>query len=123
MRKLTPSLARLSRTVRQGAEAAAGRSQPLTTAAIYWLFKQLFLKIAGQLERRGLLEDAAQLARASTHWPRHTYGSHAAADQVPLTVVQKVLRHASLATTTVYSQAEDQVTWREVGRLEAQRAG
>ena len=118
----TPLLARLSRAVGQGAGTAEA-ARPLTTAAIYRMFKQFFLEVSRELERRGLLEDAAQLARASTHWLRHTFGSHAAADQVPLPVIQGVLGHASLATTTLYSQAEAETAYREVGRFVSKRLG
>ena len=49
---------------------------------------------------------AARLRQASTHWLRHTHGSHALAAGTPIEVVQANLGHASLATTTLYVTAE-----------------
>ena len=50
---------------------------------------------------------AAQRIRlATTHWLRHTYGSHAAAAGVPQDVLQANLGHQSPATTAIYLRAE-----------------
>ncbi|WP_250537160.1 site-specific integrase [Caballeronia sp. AZ10_KS36] len=53
-------------------------------------------------------DDMKLLAGTSTHSFRHTFGTHAAAEEVPLDVVQKILGHASLQTTSIYVQAEKQ---------------
>ncbi|MDR6860983.1 phage integrase family protein [Variovorax guangxiensis] len=55
--------------------------------------------------------DARQLRRASTHWLRHTHGSHALRGRegqtpVPIRVVQNNLGHASLETTSMYLTPE-----------------
>ncbi len=47
------------------------------------------------------IEDAKQLRKASTHWLRHTHGSHALNGRpgetgVPIQVVQNNLGHASI---------------------------
>ncbi len=55
------------------------------------------------------------LRRASPHAFRHTFGTQAAAGQVPLDVLQRVLGHASLTTTTIYVQAEKQRSIKELG--------
>jgi len=57
-----------------------------------------------------------QLARTSPHALRHTFGTQAVAADVPLDVVQRVLGHASLATTTVYVTAEQRRMRTELGR-------
>lgn len=44
------------------------------------------------------------------------------ADEVPVDVVQKVLGHASLQTTTIYVQAEKQRVLEEVARYYASAA-
>jgi site-specific recombinase XerD len=49
---------------------------------------------------------AERIREASTHWLRHTYGSHAAARGVPQDVLQANLGHESLATTSIYVRAE-----------------
>lgn len=51
--------------------------------------------------------EATRLAAASTHWLRHTHGTHSAAAGTPLDVLQQTLGHASLSTTTIYANTED----------------
>ncbi|CAN7325834.1 phage integrase family protein [Variovorax sp. LjRoot178] len=51
--------------------------------------------------------DAQQLRKASTHWLRHSHGSHALQGRegqapVPIEVVQNNLGHASVGTTSMY---------------------
>lgn len=58
------------------------------------------------------LEDGKQLRKASTHWLRHTHGSHALNGRpgehggVPIQVVQNNLGHASIGTTSGYLTTE-----------------
>ncbi|WP_430438570.1 site-specific integrase [Noviherbaspirillum suwonense] len=47
------------------------------------------------------------MAAGSTHWMRHTYGTHAVAAGMPLDVVQQNMGHASLDTTTGYTTTEE----------------
>jgi integrase len=54
------------------------------------------------------LDERMRLGRANAHAFRHTFGTQSVADDVPVDVVQKVLGHASLQTTTIYVQAERQ---------------
>ena len=50
--------------------------------------------------------ERAKLARASTHWLRHTFGTRAVAREVPLDVIQAQMGHASITTTTaIYGRA------------------
>lgn len=58
-----------------------------------------------------------QLAATSPHAFRHTFGTQAAAEDVPIDVLQKILGHRSLQTTTIYVQAEKQRVMREASRL------
>ena len=56
-------------------------------------------------------EDAKQLRKASTHWLRHSHGSHALNGRpgeagVPIQVVQNNLGHASIGTTSGYLTTE-----------------
>ena len=57
------------------------------------------------------------LRRAAPHAFRHTFGTLAVAGEVPLDVVQKLLGHASLQTTTIYVQAEKKRNIRELGKF------
>jgi integrase len=55
-----------------------------------------------------------RLGQANAHAFRHTFGTQSVADLVPVDVVQKVLGHASLETTTLYVQAEKKRVLEEV---------
>ncbi|VXC90599.1 Integrase (fragment) [Burkholderia sp. 8Y] len=65
------------------------------------------------------LDERVRLGRANAHAFRHTFGTQSVADDVPVDVVQKVLGHASLQTTTIYVQAEKQRVLEEVARYYA----
>lgn len=47
------------------------------------------------------------LRTTGIHAFRHTFGTHAAAEEIPLDVLQKVMGHTSLTTTTIYVQSEE----------------
>lgn len=95
----------------QGAIRDNGFSQD----GLYRLIKSALRRIADDdlLE----LDDTEReiLRRASPHAFRHTFGTQAAAGQVPIDVLQRVLGHASLSTTTIYVQAEKQRSIKELG--------
>ncbi|WP_350029627.1 tyrosine-type recombinase/integrase [Caballeronia sp. ATUFL_M1_KS5A] len=65
------------------------------------------------------LEERVRLGQTNAHEFRHTFGTQSVADDVPVDVVQKVLGHASLRTTTIYVQAEKQRIVEEVARYYA----
>ncbi|WP_238218446.1 site-specific integrase [Caballeronia novacaledonica] len=69
------------------------------------------------------LDDRMRLGHANAHAFRHTFGTCSVADEVPVDVVQKVLGHASLQTTTIYVQAEKQRVLEEVASYYARRVG
>lgn len=48
------------------------------------------------------LDERARPRQTIAHAFRHTFGTQSVADAVPVDVVQKVLGHASLQTTTIY---------------------
>jgi integrase len=75
---------------------------------VRWAMKRL---IAGMPDLTG--EDMKQLAATSPHAFRHTFGTEAAARDVPLDVIQRILGHRSLQTTTIYVQSEKQRMLRE----------
>ena len=52
------------------------------------------------------MKERLKMARASTHWLRHTFGTRAIAREVPLDVIQAQMGHASIQTTTaIYGRA------------------
>jgi site-specific recombinase XerD len=78
---------------------------PLSAARLYEVLVAAFERCAADvavLDRRA----AERIREASTHWLRHTYGSHSAARGVPQDVLQANLGHESLATTSIYVRAE-----------------
>lgn len=90
------------RSARTGRNVALSRR--LSGPGLYRQLKQLFARVAMQLEACGRARDAHAVARASTHWLRHTHGVNAVASGVPIDVVQQNLGHGSLATTTIYTR-------------------
>ncbi|PTB16996.1 hypothetical protein C9I57_30290 [Trinickia symbiotica] len=59
--------------------------------------------------------------RACVRPLRHSFGTQAADAQVPLHVIQKILGHRSLQTTTIYVQAKKQRMMREAADYYAAR--
>ncbi|MCZ8321089.1 MAG: tyrosine-type recombinase/integrase [Novosphingobium sp.] len=82
-------------------EVAPGRA--ISTSSLYRMLRSRFDELARSLNAQQLREDSDAFERASTHWLRHTFGRHALADGASLNVVQAVLGHASVQTTTIYS--------------------
>lgn len=61
-------------------------------------------------------EEICLLTSTSAHAFRHTFGTQAVAKEVPIDVVQKVLGHASVATTSLYVKAEKRRMMEEVSK-------
>ncbi len=78
---------------------------PLTQARIYEVLVTGFERCAANMSVRDP-RAAERIRVASTHWLRHTYGSHSAARGVPQDVLQANLGHESLATTSIYVRSE-----------------
>jgi integrase len=68
------------------------------------------------------LDERVILGSVNAHAMRHTFGTQSVADEVPVDVVQKVLGHASLQTTSIYVQAEKKRVLDEVAGYYARRA-
>ncbi len=88
----TPVLARLD------------SSAALSAARIYDVLVDAFARCADWTAATDP-RAAERIRRATTHWLRHTYGSHAAAAGVPQDVLQATLGHQSPATTSIYLRA------------------
>lgn len=85
--------------------AQLGREAPLSAARLYEVLVHGFERCAAEWATRDR-RAAERIREASTHWLRHTHGSHAVARGVPPDVLQANLGHESLATTSIYVQAE-----------------
>ncbi|WP_311767237.1 IS1096 element passenger TnpR family protein [Burkholderia stagnalis] len=81
-----------------------------TADALGRLVRTALKRLQVELQRWGALSlwDAAQLHKTSAHALRHTFGTDATARGVPIDVVQQILGHASLATTSIYVKAQQQ---------------
>lgn len=77
----------------------------MSDSAIYHSLKLFFKRVAADYARTNP-EEAKAMAEASTHWLRHTSGSHAVANNVPIEVIQSNFGHASVDTTSIYITAE-----------------
>lgn len=65
--------------------------------------------------------EAAKLRNTSAHAFRHTFGTTTIAQGLPHDVLQKILGHVSLATTSIYVQAEQQRILDESAKVFASR--
>jgi site-specific recombinase XerD len=86
---------------------------PMTASALYKALKALFDQVANSLDDP---EAANSFRLATTHWLRHTCGTHLALSGVPVNLVQKLLGHASLATTGLYTKTDEEQLWAELER-------
>lgn len=83
------------------------RPAPWSASGLYQAIKAFLAQAAEGLEGA----EAQQLKKASTHWLRHSHGSHALQGRagqtpVPIQVVQNNLGHASVGTTSMYLTTE-----------------
>lgn len=75
---------------------------PITTKALYEMFKRLFRAAAMRADGQ---QDLVHLWHASPHWLRHSHATHALDAGAAIQDVQDILGHASPATTAIYSHA------------------
>ena len=85
-----------------------GPAKPMARSAIHELVKAVMRESAARLRQRGPKFEAAaaHLEQASTHWMRHTAGSHLS-EKADIKVVRDNLGHANISTTSVYLHSED----------------
>ncbi|WP_349606748.1 MULTISPECIES: tyrosine-type recombinase/integrase [Cupriavidus] len=85
-------------------ELQAMLGRPLRTRqGIYVIVRSAFAEAADRLEREHQGEQAARLRAASTHWLRHTHATQLLRAGVPVTDVQRALRHRDINTTRRYT--------------------
>ncbi|MFP6560781.1 phage integrase family protein [Paraburkholderia sp. B3] len=92
----TPLLANLEE------ESATG-----ITRSRLWSVTRRFFRLAADAIGADHPVLAEKLRRASPHWTRHTHATHALARGAELTTVRDNLRHASIATTSIYLQSDE----------------
>lgn len=94
----------------------------VTPSSLYKTLRTLFQSAADALRRDGHTQEAKDFDRASVHWLRHTRGSHLGTAGMPPNLIQKLLGHASLATTSIYTESDDERLWQELTELEGSHA-
>lgn len=101
---------------RLGEDGNAG----IVGARLWCAIRRFFLQTANILKSaHPALAD--KLQRASPHWMRHSQASHALARGAGLTTVRDNLRHASIATTSMYLHGDDVLRAREINQAFGRR--
>jgi len=85
-----------------------GALKPMARSAIHEMVKAVARESAARLRSKGpeFEAAAAHIEQASTHWMRHTAGSHLS-EKADLKVVRDNLGHANISTTSIYLHSED----------------
>ncbi|MDP1573052.1 MAG: tyrosine-type recombinase/integrase [Pseudomonadota bacterium] len=99
--------------------AKVSNNDPVSTSSLYKAIRDFFQMVADSLRAEGRNQEAKTFDRASVHWLRHTCGSHLGTSGVPVNLIQKLMGHASLATTGIYTSPDDEVLWNQINELEA----
>lgn len=92
----------------------------ITATRVWSLMKRFFTTVATAIEKEAPAT-AEKLRKASPHWMRHTHATHALARGAELTTVRDNLRHASVATTSIYLHTDEVKRARQMGDAFAAR--
>ena len=116
---LSPLVAPGTRASRQKHLDEAGnlKESGFSPDGLYQLIKTALIRIADDDSLSLEPEERTRLRQAAPHAFRHTFGTQAVSGNVPLDVVQRVLGHSSLQTTTIYVQAEKKRSIEELGKF------
>ncbi|SER71810.1 phage integrase family protein [Giesbergeria anulus] len=79
---------------------------PFTPDALYQVVTKTLRALAQNAQLALTTEQRDLLLKAAPHAFRHTFGTHAAAKKMPIDVLQRIMGHASIQTTSIYVQAE-----------------
>lgn len=84
--------------------------QAITRAQVHYLVKNIFRRTAQRLASKGPKEQALahHISQASTHWLRHTAGTHMVEKNIDILHVRDTLGHQSLTTTNRYLHTADE---------------
>ena len=91
--------------------ANLGAHSELSPSGVYTVLKGIFADAAQELRQLGHEQDASRMLDASTHWIRHSRGSHLASEGFPVALIQQLLGHASLATTSIYTRNHEETLY------------
>lgn len=96
---------------------ATGAVQGFDVDALYQMTRSTLLRMARDTTLDLEPHERDILAQAAPHALRHTFATGAAAKDMPIDVLQKLLGHESVQTTSIYVQAEKQRSIDEVQKL------
>jgi integrase len=102
----------------QGGDAQPVNEAGYTADGLNRLISRMVTELVEAMDDLSL-DERMRLGQSNAHAFCHIFGTQSVADDVPIDVVQKVLGHASLQTTTIYVQAEKQRVVEEVTRYYA----
>ncbi|WP_082885345.1 MULTISPECIES: phage integrase family protein [Methylomonas] len=100
----TPIIGKLRKRLKDAPEDQASAAL-LSESALYQKLKGFFEEAADDINQADPIA-AEKIRRASTHWLRHTHGSHAVYKGVPLEIVRDNLGHKNIATTSIYVHSD-----------------
>jgi len=103
----------------EGVAGTAGLNG-ITATRLWALMRRFFLR-AADLIKADHPPLSEKLLHASPHWMRHTHATHALARGAELTTVRDNLRHASVATTSVYLHSDEVKRARQLNEAFAAR--
>jgi len=86
-----------------------------STSGIYVLVNQALSNLL-RLEGYWIDEEKAGISALSAHDFRHTFATLGVAKGIPIDVMQNILGHASMATTSIYVQSKKQRTMEEAAK-------
>jgi site-specific recombinase XerD len=89
-------------------------------ARLWRVMRRFFTQVANVV-RAEQPATAEKLRRASPHWMRHSHASHALVRGAELTTVRDNLRHASIATTSMYLHGDEIQRARQMNQAFAAR--
>ena len=86
-----------------------GKEKPLARSAVHEVVKGVMRATANRLRTRGHEWEAAaaQIEAASTHWLRHTAGTHRTDAGLDGKAVRANFGHATVSTPSIYVHRED----------------
>jgi site-specific recombinase XerD len=86
-----------------------GTQKPLARTAIHEIVKGVMRGTADRLRAKGSewAATAAQIEKASTHWLRHTAGTHMTDAGMDVKTVRDNFGHVTISTTSIYVHSED----------------
>jgi len=86
----------------------------ISATRLWVVMKRFFETAAGEVAEESPTL-AEKLRQATPHWMRHTHATHALARGAELTSVRDNLRHASIATTSIYLHGDDLKRAKQMG--------